>query len=388
MRQFAGTGCGAWVRPELAPLYRSLHPELHINDLSWLKSADAILVNARWLPPAVPVTPPTQPCAGVVDGELAFVCVSAKELESLTNDNFAERLAHWLQTLPAQPVGGRLLRYPWDLVEQNGQQIVWDFASLSFTSRASQSSSRLGVVGLPSLLWIDPTAHIDPMVVVDTRQGPVVIDHHAVVTAFTRLEGPCYVGPRAQIFGAKIRAGTSVGAHCRVGGEVEASIMHDCSNKYHDGFLGHSYIGSWVNLAAGTQTSDLRNDYGEITVPGPTGSLRTGQNKVGCFIGDHTKTGLGTLINTGSHIGAFCSLLPSGRYAPRYVPSFTAWLNGNLGEAFKLDQLLTTAELVMKRRDVDMTDAHRDLYRAVHAQTAPERSRVCRDTGLPLRRSA
>src|SRR5437763_1256292 len=154
--------------------------------------------------------------------------------------------------------------------------------------------------------------------VADTTQGPVMVNAHAVVTSFTRLEGPCYVGPYTQIQGAKIRPGTTLGPQCRVGGEVEASIIHGHSNKYHEGFLGHSYVGEWVNLGAGTSNSDLRNDYGEVTVTVAGRRVPTGLTKVGCFLGDHTKTGLGTLLNTGTNAGAFCNLLPGG-LLPRYM---------------------------------------------------------------------
>src|SRR6185503_20580297 len=122
---------------------------------------------------------------------------------------------------------------------------------------------------------------------------------------------PCYVGPESWILGAKLRGGT-VGPWCRVGGEVEASVVQGYSNKCHDGFLGHSYLGEWVNLGAGTQVSDLRHDYEAVTVPLGGERVNTGLTKVGCFIGDHTKTGLNTLINTGSVVGAFCQLLPTG----------------------------------------------------------------------------
>ena len=103
----------------------------------------------------------------------------------------------------------------------------------------------------------DAGAAIEPFVVADTRNGPVLVDAGAVVHSFSRLEGPCYVGPESWVLGAKLRGGT-VGPRCRVGGEFEASILHANSNKYHDGFLGHSYVGEWVNLGAGTQISDLR----------------------------------------------------------------------------------------------------------------------------------
>ena len=131
--------------------------------------------------------------------------------------------------------------------------------------------------------------------------------------------------------GAKVRGGT-IGPKCRIGGEVEASIVQGYANKYHDGFLGHSYIGAWVNLAAGTQTSDLRNDYGTIKVTVAGQRVSTGQTKVGSFIGDHSKTGLGALLNTGSVIGAFCNVLPSGSLLPQEVPSFCQVYFGQIRE--------------------------------------------------------
>ena len=195
----------------------------------------------------------------------------------------------------------------------------------------------------------------------------------AVVTAFTRLEGPCYVGPDSQVIGAKLRAGTSLGPNCRVGGEVEASVVLGHSNKYHDGFLGHAYVGEWVNLGAGTQTSDLRNDYGEVTVVVGGLPVRTGQTKVGSFIGDHAKTALGVLLNTGTSVGCYCNLVPSGPLAPKYFPPFSAWLNGRVEENDDLEKLIETAAAAMRRRGREFTEAHADLARHLFAETAAEK---------------
>src|SRR5262249_12677260 len=176
---------------------------------------------------------------------------------------------------------------------------------------------RPALVGPADRLLIDPTVRLDPLVVIDTSGGPVVIDREAVIHAFTRLEGPCYVGPQTHVLGAQIRAGTTLRPQCRIGGEVEATIVHGFSNKYHDGFLGHGYLGEWINLGAGTSNSDLRNDYGPVTVVVDGQPVSTGQSKVGCFVGDHAKMGLGTLLNTGSNIGAFANVLPAGAFAPK-----------------------------------------------------------------------
>src|SRR5438309_1085762 len=117
-------------------------------------------------------------------------------------------------------------------------------------------------------------------------------------------------------------------------GEVEASIVHGHSNKYHEGFLGHAYVGEWVNLGAITSNSDLRNDYGEVHVPIAGDPVATGQAKVGCFVGDHTRTGLGSMLNTGTAIGVMCNVLPAGLLLPKHIPSFTSVMYGRVAPGF------------------------------------------------------
>jgi UDP-N-acetylglucosamine diphosphorylase/glucosamine-1-phosphate N-acetyltransferase len=246
----------------------------------------------------------------------------------------------------------------------------------------------VAVVGPADRLAVATSARIDPMVVADTTAGPVLIDAGAVISAFTRLEGPCYVGPGTHVLGAKVRSGTTLGPGCRIGGEVEASIVQGHTNKYHDGFLGHACVGEWVNLGAGTQNSDLRNDYGEVQVTVNGRRVATGLSKVGCFIGDHTKTGLGTLLNTGTSAGVFCNLLPGG-LLPRHLPSFGSCWNGVLTDNGEMHGLLHTAGEVMRRRGKDLTEAHAVLYRTLHDLTATERRRALREAEQRrLRRSA
>jgi UDP-N-acetylglucosamine diphosphorylase/glucosamine-1-phosphate N-acetyltransferase len=233
----------------------------------------------------------------------------------------------------------------------------------------------LAIVGPAGQMFIDPAATIEPMVVADTTRGPVVIEREAIIQAFSRLEGPCYVGAGSWVIGAKIR-GSTIGPMCRVGGEVEASIIHGYSNKYHDGFLGHSYIGEWVNLAAGTQTSDLRNDYGPVRVTVNGTRIDTHLSKVGSFIGDHTKTGLCALLNTGTFVGAFCNLLPSGALLPRTIPSFCRYYNGQIQVRTDWREMLATAAKVMQRRGQELTSTHTTLFNALYDQTAGQRNQV------------
>ncbi|MBI3408981.1 MAG: hypothetical protein HY040_11585 [Planctomycetes bacterium] len=386
LRHFGATSCGMIVRPGLVSLTQMQHPSAAVNDHDWLEAAKTILVNGRWLPPAGRALHISEPCVGMFEDELAFAVVPEAKLHGLTPANFGEFLDRFEAELPQRAVSGRMIRYPWDLVEHNGDQIRNDFAVGDW---AEPDHQEIAVVGATELLWVDPSARVDPFVVADTTSGPVIIDRQALVTAFTRLEGPCYIGPGTQVHGAKIRAGTTLGPQCRIGGEVEASIVHGHSNKHHDGFLGHSYVGEWVNLGAGTHNSDLRNDYGEVTVTIHGERVPTGLSKVGCFLGDHTKTGLGTLLNTGTNTGVFCNLLPAGRFAPKHVPSFSSWWNGRLQESVDMELHLRTAQIVMKRRGQVLTEAHIELYQALLRETAGERREALRDSELrTLRRSA
>jgi UDP-N-acetylglucosamine diphosphorylase/glucosamine-1-phosphate N-acetyltransferase len=329
------------------------------------------------------VTIPPCPSVTLLGEEIVYAFLEPTHLADCTTETIDLCLEHWKSSLPTIPAVGSLMRHGWDLIERNAEQLCRDAPFFEQT----RTDPSLTVVGPRERLHI-ATARVEPMVLLDTTKGPIVVDREAIVTAFSRLEGPCYVGPRSQVHGARLRGGVTLGPDCRIGGELEASIVHGRSNKAHDGFLGHSYVGEWVNLGAGTQNSDLRNDYGEVTVTIAGRRVATGMTKAGCLIGDHTKSGLGTLLNTGANIGAFCNLLPGG-LLPRYMPSFCSWWNAALAANDDFAPLLETAQVVMARRGVTLTAVHAALYRHLHEQTTAERSRVLRDAEVRrLRRSA
>lgn len=387
-RYFTPDATAYLVRPLVADLVRTTHPHAPINDSLWLRSGPTILVNSRWIPPSgrYPVT--DGPFLALCEGELAFAAVGPELLTGVFAASLDECLEDWLTALPRQEVGGVMVRRLWDLVDHNGKQIVADFPAEIDSTMTGFRPQGVALVGPAERLFLDPSATIDPMVVIDTTGGPVVVGAGAVVSAFTRLEGPCAIGPGTHVLGAKIRAGTTIGPHCRIGGEVEASIVQGYSNKAHEGFLGHSFVGEWVNLAAGTHTSDLRNDYGAISVPVAGTTVTTGRLKVGSFIGDHAKTALGVLLNCGSVIGAFAGVLPTGKLAARDVPSFTRYGADGLVEDLNYEALFATADTVMKRRGRRLTRTRESLYRAVAAQTASHRRRVMSGDALMPRKMA
>ncbi len=382
-RFFAADEVGATIRPELADLATLTHPDLAINDFDWMRREPVVLVNARWLPPEAALDDLSSPRAGLAQDQIAYVILPPATEPDCDADTIDKWLDDCRQTLPRCDAGGTMIHHLWELVDHNAAMLAQDcnwFRTEAQTTQAPRAETprSIAVIGPADRLVVDAEATIEPHVVADTRPGPVLIDRGAVVQAFSRLEGPCYIGAETWIVGAKLR-GSTIGPGCRIGGEVEASIVHGHSNKYHDGFLGHSYIGEWVNLAAGTQTSDLRNDYGPIKVTITGERIATGRTKVGSFIGDHTKTGLGAFLNTGSAIGAFCNLLPSGTYLPATVPSFCQVRGGQLQERTDLRQIFQTAATVMRRRGCELTSTHVDFFFALFDATAPRRRKLIRD---------
>ena len=181
------------------------------------------------------------------------------------------------------------------------------------------------------------------------------------------------MGRGSQIFRALIRGGTTIGEQCRVGGEVEESILHGDVNKYHEGFLGHSYVCPWVNIGALSSTSDLKNDYSSVKVPllGPL--VDSGFIKVGSFIGDHSRISLDSMFNTGSSIGVMTMVLPSGRLLPRHIPSFCSVMWGELTMDWSLESAIETAHVVMRRRGRELSPVAERLLRVVFERTDGER---------------
>jgi UDP-N-acetylglucosamine diphosphorylase/glucosamine-1-phosphate N-acetyltransferase len=157
----------------------------------------------------------------------------------------------------------------------------------------------------------------------------------------------------------------SIGPVCKVHGEVEETVVLGYSNKAHDGFLGHAYLGMWVNLGALTTNSDLKNNYGDVRVWTPGGETDTGSRKVGCFLGDHVKTAIGTMINTGTVVEAGANIF--GGMPPKYVPPFS-W--GDPGGEYDIDRFLETAAIVLGRRDVELGGGQRALLREAFAARA------------------
>ena len=338
--------------------------------------ASALFVNGRVLATegfAGTIGLEGEDCAFVAEGQIVAARVSGGKCVELAKLLAAGPLPDgWADGLKTQNVEITLINYPWDLINNNADQIAADFKRMKLGGQNHGKVHKAAILDGAEHIHIAEGAEIQPGAVLMGHDSPIYIGPGATVMAGAVLEGPISIGAKSSIkIQAKIYEGTSMGEYCKVGGEVEESIFHAYSNKQHDGFLGHAYLGEWINLGADTNNSDLKNNYStvKVTINGKT--VDSGSMFVGSTIGDHTKIGINTMINTGTVIGVGCNVYGAD-FPPKYVPSF-CWGGAAGFVEHKTDKFLSTAEKVMGRRKREMTPAHKDMLEKVFELTAAER---------------
>jgi UDP-N-acetylglucosamine diphosphorylase/glucosamine-1-phosphate N-acetyltransferase len=250
----------------------------------------------------------------------------------------------------AQEVDGILLHGAFDLLTALEHLLPADCADFVAAGGDPVPDGAI-VIGEPSEI-VALGAFVEPGVVFDTRGGAIVLDEGAEIRSGSRLVGPLYVGPQTIVYGGEVR-GSAFGPQCRVRGEVTSSVFQGYASKSHDGFVGHSVLGLWVNLGAGTTTSNLKNTYGTVRLEPGGVRIETDRQFLGSLIGDHAKTAIGTMLGTGTVIGAGANVF--GGTPGKYVPPF-AW--GAVGaERLTEEGFLRIAERVLPRRQVEFTPA-------------------------------
>ncbi|HJQ21613.1 MAG TPA: putative sugar nucleotidyl transferase [Gemmatimonadaceae bacterium] len=254
-------------------------------------------------------------------------------------------------------VQGRWIERVWDLVGALVPMLASDLVTMSHGMKRAKVD---GSTKSPDVYALRG-ATIDAHTFFDTTNGPVYVAPGAHVHAFTRVVGPCYVGPNSHVSADRIEA-SSIGEVSKVHGEMSNVVFLGHANKSHDGFVGHSYLGRWVNLGAGTITSNLKNTYGSVDLWTPSGFADTGLQFLGTFFGDHVKTGIGTTLNTGTVMGAAATIY-GGAMPPKAVPPF-AWGARAPYAAYRVDKFLMVTERVMARRHVVLTDAQKRVLSA------------------------
>ena len=261
----------------------------------------------------------------------------------------------------AQEVEALVLPGAWALVEALERFLASD--CLEFTAAPADPVPTGSIVLGDSSRVVCLDAAVEPGVVFDTRKGAVVLTEGVEVRSGTRLEGPLFAGPGTILLGGQIRH-SAFGPSCRVHGEMATTVMVGFANKSHDGFVGHSVIGHWANLGAGTITSNLKNTYGPVRLELGGERRDTGRTFLGSLIADHAKTGIGTLLSTGTIVGAGASV--TGTSAPRVIPPF-AWGSDGLGRLDE-DAFVRIAGRVLPRRNIELTPSREAWLRSLHAR--------------------
>lgn len=337
------------LRPELEAVMRGrLELSNAIDDAPWTFVNGRTLATARTELPA----PGT---AWLVRDTLLAATVSKDVAARLTANDLLQsrRRAEWLAVLRSvsPPDTVRLIEYPWDLIAANGAELRNDLTKGGQNEGTVYEGAHLLNRGQ---IKIAKGAVIKPGVVLDAESGPIEIDRDARIEPNAVIQGPAYIGEHCIVRPtAVIREDTTLGPHCRVGGEIESSVFQGFSNKQHDGFVGHSYISSWVNLGADTVTSDLKNTYGSIRASLNGVGVETGRHFLGSIIGDHAKTGIGTILGTGTILGVAANVFTQGAVS-KFVPSF-AWLTEKGMEPCRVEKIVAIARTVMGRRKVQLS---------------------------------
>lgn len=316
----------------------------------------AILANSRFAPVLAPVA------SGDVWSSAGRVvaCVLPRDVElqefkdgRLPLDDVAKLEGKRVE------VTGVWMDQVWDFMVHLNHQLTTDIDALSKGARKAEGIASTGSHGV----FVEEGATIEPFVFFDCSAGPVLIRRKATVLANTRIAGPCVIGVESIVGSDKI-SGCSIGDHCKVHGEMSGSILLGHANKNHDGFVGNSYLGRWVNLGAGTITSNLKNTYGSIAIWTPLGERDTKLQFLGSLIGDHAKTGIGATLTTGSVIGAGANIFGTDT-APKAVPPF-AWGDQPPYSTYSIGKFLEVARRVMSRRHVELSEKQAKVLSAAH----------------------
>lgn len=376
-----------WCRPWIAPIVaerlgRPVNPPTQPGD---------VLINARWLPEDPPRWEEVR-SIWLREGEPVLLPADAAGSAPLTPESLLRGLIP--SDLTASSAGpsiapfsafsvasgmGSMLQWPWEIVhglpralkEAIEARVAIEVSGKSGGLRGSQPADRERVDwNIPRhQVYLAPTARVHATAVLEPDGGPILIDEGAYVGPLAVIEGPCWIGPGSRVNPhARLHGGNAVGPVCKVGGELDACVFQGHSNKQHFGFLGHSLVGEWVNLGAGTTNSDLKNTYGTVRVPLPgaldskdkAGEVDTETLFFGSILADHVKTGINTSLPTGCVAGV-AAMLASAALVPKWIPSF-AWLGPDGRTVGDPSRLIEIAARVMARRMKALTPAEKALF--------------------------
>tara|TARA_Y200000002_G_C22662961_1_gene656665 strand:+ start:824 stop:2074 length:1251 start_codon:yes stop_codon:yes gene_type:complete len=252
-----------------------------------------------------------------------------------------------------------ILEFSWDVISLNSAYINHDFNALNQTGIIKGDIKPFTIIYNEINVFIDEGCKIEDFVVLDATKGPIFIEKDTVINAHTRLEGPLYIGENSHILGGSIK-NSSIANNCKISGEVSQCVIQNYTNKAHYGYLGNSYIGRWVNLGAGTTSSNLKSNYTNITIDYNKNTYDTGLQFLGSIIGDYSKTAVGTYLNAGTIINSACILL-NHDFNHKFYPSF-CWGSPTNKTRYDIDKFIKSLTLIKKRRKLDVSKVEEELF--------------------------
>ncbi len=258
-------------------------------------------------------------------------------------------------------ISGTYFKYVYDFIIHNESILNSDFS----TNFESHFPNKTNIIGPSEKLYIDPKAIVHKGSTFDTRNGAIFISEEAEIIPPSIIQGPCYIGKKVLVDSAKLRPVNSFAEGCKLSGEISDSIFLEYVNKHHDGFIGHSYIGSFVNFGAMSTNSDLKNNYSNIKIFLDDNFHDTDLIKLGIFVGDFSKFGIGSLINSGTHIGVGCNLYNSNGVFPKYIPSFS-WGSKYPFEKYEIERFLKDTKTILSRRRKTLEQAEEKILIDLH----------------------
>ena len=357
------------LRRYLAPYYAEQYPASVFNRL---EEDDVLLVNGRLVCSEAAARMITdgvvEPGKAYMQGDdLLFARVHRYLLENdrglLPDLIDTASLAGKLVTQSV--TGFRIIGHLWDVIAFHPEEILRDAETLALGRIEGTVHPSVSLVNRSSI-YVAPGAVVKAGAVLDADEGFVALGEGAVVDPQAVLMQNVFLAPRSRIkTGANIYSNVAVGMGSKLGGEVEDSIIEPFANKQHDGFLGHSYLSSWCNLGAGTNTSDLKNNYSQIKLLLNGREEMTGLKFLGLLMGDHAKSSINAMFNTGTVVGTAANIFDAG-FPPKEVFSFS-WGGSGGFKSYEIEKAVDTARKVMERRHVVMSASYESMFRFVSA---------------------
>jgi len=300
------------------------------------------------------------------DAELAGWIKTLKENESLVvNEMLVAQKGSGKKTIRKSKKDLLYVQHGWDLFQKNGEAIKTDFALLTKGKKTQPLNKTNRSIGKHKI-FIEKGAKVN-FAILNATDGPVYVGKDAEIMEGSVIRGPFAMCEHAAVkMGAKIYGPTTIGPHCKVGGEISNVIFQAYSNKGHDGFLGNSVVGEWCNFGADTNSSNLMNTYGKLKIYSYAAKKMTQTSITFCglMMGDHSKTGINTMLNTATVVGVSANIFGAG-FPAKFIPSFT-WGGAESSEKFKLEKALEVASSMMERRSIKLTPADKKILAHLH----------------------